>query len=347
MQFLRNAWYVAAWPDEVKRGELFHRMILDEPIVFYRQEDGTPIALHDRCPHRFIPLHRGKLHGDVLECAYHGLCFDGSGKCVKNPHGDGKIPAAAKVRSYPVVEKHTILWIWMGDAPADESRIPDYSMLDPSGGYRTSRGATVIKAHYELIGENLLDLSHVALLHEGLLGSREMLDGQFELKQEGDTLHSNRWSPNVPVPGVFDMLFRRDGKPVDMWMNMRWTPPGSFLLDVGVQAPGTSRDEGAWYYGIHLLTPESPRSTHYHFAAARPPGPELDPEINAKLAAMRRIAFEEQDKPLIEVQQEWMRGAEFWSLKPVLLSVDAAPVRMRRILEKLIKDERAVEKSAA
>src|SRR4030088_1197768 len=98
--FLRNVWYVAAWANELEMGKLFARTILSDPVLLFRTADGTPAALADRCPHRFAPLHLGKLHGNVVECAYHGLRFDCSGVCVKNPHGSGVIPKAAVVKKY-------------------------------------------------------------------------------------------------------------------------------------------------------------------------------------------------------------------------------------------------------
>lgn len=89
MNFVRNIWYVAAWSNEVPGGTLFHRTYLGEPILIYRKTDGTAVAMGDRCPHRFAPLHMGKLVGDAVECPYHGLVFDCSGACVANPHGRG------------------------------------------------------------------------------------------------------------------------------------------------------------------------------------------------------------------------------------------------------------------
>ena len=76
--FLRNQWYVAATDHEIGQRP-FGRMILGEPIVFYRAEDGTPVALEDRCPHRRLPLSMGKLVDGVLQCHYHGLRFDQGG----------------------------------------------------------------------------------------------------------------------------------------------------------------------------------------------------------------------------------------------------------------------------
>jgi len=82
--FLRNYWYVAAYDHEIGRCPL-GRIILGEPIVFYRLEDGTPVALEDRCAHRHLPLSMGTLVGDVLQCHYHGLRYDKTGTCVRVP----------------------------------------------------------------------------------------------------------------------------------------------------------------------------------------------------------------------------------------------------------------------
>src|SRR4051794_1081950 len=126
MELLKNAWYVAAWADEVKSTSLFHRRIADEQILIYRNENGVPIAMADRCPHRFVPLHLGQRHGDVIQCAYHGLRFDSTGACVLNPCGD-VIPKAARVKTYPIVEKDKLLFVWTGDVDAaDSSLLPDY-----------------------------------------------------------------------------------------------------------------------------------------------------------------------------------------------------------------------------
>ena len=127
--FLRNYWYVAGYDHEIGRRPL-GRIILGEPIVFYRLEDGTPVALEDRCAHRHLPLSMGKLVGDSLQCHYHGLRYDKTGTCVRVP-GQDMIPRSARVKSYPVVERYHWLWIWMGDpALADPDKITDYHWLD-------------------------------------------------------------------------------------------------------------------------------------------------------------------------------------------------------------------------
>ena len=68
----KNQWYVVAWSDEVTR-EPIERFILDEPIALYRKRDGSPVALHGRCPHRSFPLGRSRVVDDNIQCGYHGI----------------------------------------------------------------------------------------------------------------------------------------------------------------------------------------------------------------------------------------------------------------------------------
>lgn len=128
--FLRNAWYVAAWDHEVAAGTLFSRILLNEPLVLFRQRDGRVVGLEDRCCHRHYPLHKGALIDDCIRCHYHGFTYDGTGACVRIP-GQSHVPDAARVKRYPVVERHRWIWVWMGEpALADESKIVDFHWLD-------------------------------------------------------------------------------------------------------------------------------------------------------------------------------------------------------------------------
>jgi phenylpropionate dioxygenase-like ring-hydroxylating dioxygenase large terminal subunit len=168
-QFLRNAWYVAASANEVGRIPL-PRLLLGEPIVFYRRGDGTSVALEDRCCHRRAPLSKGKIVDDRLQCGYHGFTFDASGACVAIP-GQDSVPTRIGVRSYRLVEWHGFIWIWMGEAAkADPARIPDFKE-NTSPGWWPTRVMLPIKGHYQLVVENLLDLSHVAFVHGETIGS--------------------------------------------------------------------------------------------------------------------------------------------------------------------------------
>lgn len=348
MEYLRNTWYLAAWSNVIKPGELFPRTLLDRPVVFFRDAGGGVVALDDRCPHRFAPLSLGKLDGERLRCGYHGLEFDRCGACVHNPHGAGRIPPAAKVRTHPVVERYGGVWFWAGDEEPDTGLIPDFSQLDDET-YVTRRDHLVMEAPYGLIIDNLLDCSHTSFLHDGVLGNAEMLPVRTEVVQDGTTVRVIRYAKSVPPPGMFDMLFRNDKQPVDTWTNFRWDPPSHLLLDAGVTAPGRPNAEGTGYFGTHILTPETTTTTHYHTAATRwgvQPGTESE-EIRLKISDLRRFAFQQQDEPMIRAQHRNIQAFRSEELRPVPLETDKGVVRYQRIMDQLLAAERERRCSAA
>ena len=253
MAYLKNCWYAAMWSESLKPGELVSRTLLDEPLVFFRSPAGEPVAMDDMCPHRLAPLRLGKLLPDGrIQCGYHGLQFDSSGQCVKNPHGKGMIPKQCRVKTYPLVEKHTLVWIWMGDASPDASLIPDFGYLDPDSGYDVGRRDTItMDANYRYIVDNLMDLSHASFLHDGVLGNPETIWAEIQVRQEGPYVYVQRDMYNVPPPLLRDLLFKRDGALVNMWQAIRWSAPSAVLNDVGTYAPNTDRKE---FWGNSVAT---------------------------------------------------------------------------------------------
>ena len=58
---LRDLWYFAATSRELKRGGMFRREILGEPVLLGRDGEGRAFALRDICPHRAVPLSAGRI----------------------------------------------------------------------------------------------------------------------------------------------------------------------------------------------------------------------------------------------------------------------------------------------
>jgi len=339
--FLTNCWYVAAWPEDITRTPL-RRVFLDQPVVLFRLQDGTAVALADSCPHRFVPLSRGQLVGDEIECCYHGLRFDAAGACTLNPHGDGTIPRTAKVRAYDLVERHGMVWIWMGDAAADPARIPEIAIPNfPALGERDKYGAVAgvlhIAANFQLITDNLLDLSHAQYLHPGLrVANAQRM--RHEMRHEGNEIFSDFWRDNGEPNGLMRLLGWPVGVNGDSRANMHWYPPSLLVLDVGATGVGRPVHEGVIAPSLHMLTPETEKSTHYFFAFLRLVGLE-DAALQEKVRALGMQAFAMEDKPVIEAQQAQLGDTEIMSLGPTLLSPDAAGVRARRVLQSLLAAE--------
>jgi phenylpropionate dioxygenase-like ring-hydroxylating dioxygenase large terminal subunit len=344
-RFVRNTWYVAMFSADLAAGKLLHRTILNEPIVFFRKEDGSVAAITDRCSHRFAPLSMGKLlPGDRVQCIYHGVEFGPNGKCVKNPHGNGAISNAAHLKSYRVVERYSLIWIWMGEKAADPATIPDYSCLDNRPALHVTRpGYLKVAANYELVVDNLLDLSHISYVHVGILGNADTANADVNVDQKGDVVSVSRISKNAETPGILKMMSPAGFERGDQWNTISWYAPSNMILEFGSSKPGEPKEKGTGYFAIHLLTPETERSTHYHYTAARwnvLTGDEQNAAIRDKIYEMRTFAFAEQDVPVIEAQQVCMDQA-CETLKPVLLTIDAGPVRYRRVLDRLLSEDGA------
>jgi phenylpropionate dioxygenase-like ring-hydroxylating dioxygenase large terminal subunit len=340
MPFLRNTWYVAAWAHELQPGVLLGRTLLEEEVLLFRDAEGTARALVDRCPHRFAPLSMGKLMDGVVQCPYHGLRFDGSGQCVHNPHGPK--PKAATVPGYPLTERHSALWIWMGDpAKADATLIPDFSFLDPENWY-VGASRMLVNGNYELETDNILDLSHIEFLHP-LFSTEAVRRGKIKCEQDGDTVWCKRFITEDRLSGFLSQAFNlEDGALADRWLDVRWNAPACMALWTGAVASGQPAERGSATPSAHLFTPQNERTTHYFYAISFPRsmGPGGEHAARANIAVLDEV-FNKEDKPMIEAQARNMKDREFWSLKPVLLAGDAAAVLARRIMARRIAAESA------
>lgn len=340
MPFLRNSWYVAALSGEVSDQPLA-RTLLNEPIVLFRRSDGRAVALEDRCPHRFVPLSRGQVRGDVIACGYHGLRFDATGACVANPHGDKTIPRNARVAARPVVERAGFVWIWMGEpARADAAQVPAYPFLETPGTWAAVYGRLHVKANYLLVLDNLLDLSHVEFLHP-LLSQAEGVDAhRTEFRAEGDVVIANRWKPNSLIHGLAKFLWTSPAPRGDARANMRWSAPAVLHFDLGVTEVGGKPEDGVCIPNAHVMTPETELTSHYFWAVARNRRID-DPDLDERMSTTVQRIFTTEDAPMIEAQQRAMGDTtDLLSLRPVTLEHDAPALRARRILAQKIAQER-------
>ena len=339
MAFLTNAWYAAAWAHEVSR-EPMARMILGRMVLLYRKQDGTVVALSDRCPHRSAPLHKGKVVGDNIECPYHGLQFGPSGACAYNPCSN-VLPKAASVRRYPIVERHRAVWIWTGDVTqADPERIVDLIYLDDPAHWRAVVDVLYARANYQLIADNLLDLSHVEFRHPSMAVSGSNRRVKRSTKQVGTTVCAYNESREEPLTEMFKEHWpagREAGKGT-LWADMQWHAPGVLILDTGITAVDRPREEGARAPSVHLLTPETETTSHYFWASARNWGlDQAEPDEEIRRTTQR--LFQDEDLTIIEAQQRYLEMDN--NPAPVLLAPDEAAVRARRILDALVAEEAA------
>jgi vanillate O-demethylase monooxygenase subunit len=346
-RFLKNCWYAAAWASEITR-EPFPTLLLNEPVVLFRREDGTPAALEDRCPHRRVPLSAGKVKGDAIQCRYHGMTFNGEGKCIFAPAQE-KIPAAAHIRAYPVVERHTLMWIWMGDpALADEKAIPVEvvsTLDDPEWRHKGQRRH--LKCSYRLLMDNLTDMLHLAYVHTSTIGNPaiEQNAGKMKLDRGDNFVRVERWMIDQPPPPGFVSAGGFTGN-VDRWHVSNYVPPSYFRLDLGGAPAGTGAPQGnidpataLVRHNINCITPETETTCHYFWAESNKSW-RRDPSITERIYDVVLYAFEE-DTEILELQQRTINQNP--NAREIHLAVDAPAVQVRNILRRRIEEELAAE----
>lgn len=333
--FVRNQWYVAAYGHEIGR-ELFGRTILDEPIVFYRAESGDVVALADRCVHRRFPLSESRLDGDTIVCGYHGFTYDRAGTCVFVP-GQKRIPRTARVRAYDVVEQDSFVWVWIGDGSPVGSPPRAPWLADPA--YTTVCGMEPLAARYELLVDNLLDLSHETYLHGGYIGTPEVAETPIttEVDEDAGVIYVSRHMADAACPPFYAKSTGIEGR-ITRWQDIEYHPPCLYLLHSRIAPVGVlPNEDGTDPDGFHVevvyaITPETAHSTHDFWAVARDFALE-DQGVSEFLAENNRTVVL-QDVTALDVLEQVI-AQEPPGYQELSINIDTGGLAARRILKRM------------
>jgi len=338
----RNGWYVAAFTREIGEA-LLSRWILSQPVVLYRKADGTAVAVEGRCPHRHFPLGESKRVGDAIQCGYHGITFDAAGKCTFVP-SQANIPGVYRIRNYPLVERGLWAWIWPGDPDkADESLIPTLEEIgfDIPGMIADAFYSMHVNGRYQLLNDNLLDLSHLGYLHASSIGTQDDAATPEVRDLDERRLSSRRIMRNTPMPPVHSRESYEG--PIDRISGMDFYFPG-FHAGIGESRIPQDRPRGGellhssrvW----HAVTPAMKTTCNYFFAMSSPSQERLE-QARVRLEpvlAEDKFATEEIEKIVSALDE----------LPPeLMLKSDVTAVQGRRILQAMMDREKAEIRAAA
>jgi phenylpropionate dioxygenase-like ring-hydroxylating dioxygenase large terminal subunit len=341
--FLRNCWYVAAWDHELMDGRLLSRTVLGERVLFYRGDSGTIFALSDYCPHRGALLSRGRREGDSVRCMYHGIKYDGSGKCMQIP-GQELIPPKLRVRTYSVVERDHLVWIWMGEAlKANPALITDFPALrDPQ--WNGLPAYLHYDANYLLIVDNLSDFSHLAFVHTHTLGGSEeyaFVTKPIVVENQEDGFRFERWHMDNVAPPFHQRVIRDKAARLDRRNQVTVKIPGVFCMETTFVPAGQSADnpnaQAVEYRNYQIMTPETERTTHFFWVYLNN-FEGTDSTVSRSLLNSLIEGFLE-DKAIIEQQQATLD--ENPSLQMLGILADAPLAHFRRLMAKAIEAEQA------
>lgn len=332
--FPLDRWYVAGFSWEFQDKPVA-RTLLGNPVVLFRA-DGEIAALEDRCCHRHLPLSCGTVEGPALRCGYHGLRFARDGRCTEIP-GQSKIPASACVRAYPLQERNHIVWIWIGstvesqptcDAPAH----PWHD--DPL--YQFKGDVYHYKAPYQLIHDNLLDLSHLGYVHARTIGGNAQIHVKPEMTiTDGpDWVRVVRHMRDSDAPPTYLEAWPFAGR-IDRWQEIEFHVSHFLIWTGGMDAGSGDLNNpdrpGFHMRGFHGITPETESTSFYFWTISSSRNPAR-PGMADKIHRDTALTFDE-DRVVIEAQHANM--ARFPGAAPIGVHVDTALNRARRIITRL------------
>jgi phenylpropionate dioxygenase-like ring-hydroxylating dioxygenase large terminal subunit len=227
----RQCWYPVTFVQDLPKDRPYSFSLYDEPFVLFTNQDGQLVCLTDRCPHRAAKLSDGQIIDGKIECLYHGWQFDSQGQCLHIPQlpTDAKIPANACVRSFPVVERQGMIWMWAGEAEAaDEDRIPTIPKLDEPGFVHSDK-ISELPCDLSYVIEHMLDPAHIHIAHHGNQGNRKKAQ-----PLEMEVIESS-------IEG-FSGRFRETRLPNQTWRNLDFIVPALAHLHFPIPERG-------WFFG--------------------------------------------------------------------------------------------------
>ena len=327
-----NTWYTIATKDEVSRQPLARRA-LETPVVLYRTQDGQAVALEDRDAHRPYPLSLGRLDGDTIVSGYSGFAYAPDGACVHVPT-QPHVPIGARVRAFPVVEQDGLVWIWLGVAPLASRRNPPRTPWLDEDGWTTFGDEWDTQANVLLLHENFADITHVPVVDPFI--APPVLVGEppaLEVEVSENSVSFSRDYPPAPLTG-----WHADALGLSPDTEHAQREEGAFVT------PGLWAD--AWHVYVdggsphtfrftHAVTPVSARQTRHVWRVSRNFAPA--PEVSERLLPIF-TAYYRRVQQILETMQQVIDSDG--PRDEVSVNSDAAALQVRRIVSRLITEER-------
>ncbi len=331
---LSNYWYVAALGNEIT-SELKERTILNHSLVLYRDEDGNPVILQNRCAHRSFPLDKSTLEEGGIRCRYHGIKYNHKGEITDVPCQD-TCPRTG-IKKYITKETGPVIWVWMGDEQdANEDDIPELPVHNMNEWTHVVGEYNYLEGNYILMQENLCDLSHLPFLHADTFKfPKEYTAAPIKVERNGDRVTFYRemedWNLLKPFfhPGLDfgnqKVIYRSGGEYMSPATNKGYGLLYPIDETGNEQAP-------VGHYVSHYVTPESEKSCHYFWYVARNYALD-DQDYSKKQGNMVQQGFEE-DLVAVNLLQNMLENDQH-DYKEIGIKADKPGVIMRKIIKEL------------
>ena len=251
------------------------------------------------------------------------------------------------MRSYPIIEKQEIVWIWMGDPElADSSKLlVDFPWNDDHLNWPHVHDMYEVECNYMLLIDNLMDLTHIPFIHRNTIGGgnqQGQVDATMDVTPKNTGVHYIRWMESiVPPPTYVRGAGFKDDVLVDRWQEFEYLVPSTVVqwagaLEVGRKAKYSREQEGGFNLRLyHGATPKTESSCYYFWTPLNGYKPK-DPDATKTLHKEIATTFNE-DLEFLESQQACMAAS--LDQKFIDIKHDSARLPARRAIERMIKAE--------
>ncbi|OAN37695.1 Rieske 2Fe-2S domain-containing protein [Mycolicibacterium iranicum] len=167
-----TGWFQIAWSDEIGIGDVHRMKYFGQEMIAWRAESGGLTVMNAYCEHLGAHLgFGGTVHGEVLQCPFHGWQWNQQGRNVCIPYED-RPNRGRRIKTYPVVERNESVYIWHDI----ENRDPYFEAPDIFASF--GDGSTIEdyypqqrlfeqghEMHPQYVLENGVDFAHFKYVH--------------------------------------------------------------------------------------------------------------------------------------------------------------------------------------
>ena len=244
-----NGWFAVAFSRDLVPGEVQAITYFDQDLVLFRNRDGVARVLDAYCPHIGAHLGEGgRVMGDTVRCPFHGWQFSGeTGQCTTIPYCD-RIPPAARVRAWDVVEKNEMIFVWHHA----EGKPPEWDFpVAPELGHEDWTESRVmlldVPVHSQDMHENNLDPVHFQFVH----GMLETPPTEVQYGEDGRYTRIEHTSEQETPMGSFEMTLVRESWGLGLSSVRSIGIPGAGLLMYSSTSPVTAnRTHSRWVFTV-------------------------------------------------------------------------------------------------
>jgi Vanillate O-demethylase oxygenase C-terminal domain len=288
---LRDTWIPLVHSRRVWRRPI-RRAIHGEPVFVWR--DGRRLRVTTDGP---ADIERGRRRASAFT--------DGSG-------------------DYPFVDRYGYVWVWYGNpANASPELIPNVPHIPLEGLDIFMQGSVVFDCTYELVCENLLDLTHADYLHSAVTGDALSEHDEIFVESTSETVTMTRVAKGRPVPKA-QKPFMKGVAAQDVTMVTHVLVRSGVCILHGLYEPGIS------VRMVHPCNPESTTRTRTPVAY----NPQNCGLLPRRLFPMSTHFVGRQDNWAMKVQNEqYLRESP---VKDLNSRFDRAGLRYRKVYQELV-----------